>query len=686
MAADPYKYFRIEARELVDGLSQGVLALEKQGYDAETVARLLRLAHTLKGAARVVRRPEIAASAHRLEEEMAPLRATGTAPSHADVESLLALVDRLASEIAALDEAPAKEAARPPEAPTPIREAPRTTSAEAEDRDAVLEGVAEVHALALSLRRDLAELARGRHVLEVLERHGDARRRGGGPSSDAPTARGKALMHELSHLFAHVEQRSASVMDQIDRELQQVRTAAERLRLAPVGTIFTALERLSRDVAQATDKRVTFHGVGADVRLDSDVLTTVHAALVQLVGNAVAHGIESETERRRAGKTPDGAVRVEVARRGRNVAIRCEDDGGGVDVDALRAAARKRGLSTAHAQARSHDELLRLLFESGVSTAEVVTHVSGRGVGLDIVREAAQRLGGTVSVHTERGRGTTIELVVPVSVASLTGLLVHAEPWSVTIPLDGIRRAVRLADTDIAHTADGDSIVYDGNVVPFVPLARVLTGERATPQGPRGWSAVIVQSKSGLAAIGVDRLLGASDVVIRPLPALAPTAAVVAGAFADANGDLRLALDPDALVDAVRRVGATAPAHRAPRAPILVVDDSLTTRMLERSILEAAGYQVDLAVSGEEGLEKARANRYAIILVDVEMPGMNGFEFIERIRADPGLRGVPALLVTSRASPDDRRRGEEVGAQGHIAKGEFDQTRFLDRIRELVGS
>jgi two-component system, chemotaxis family, sensor kinase CheA len=683
MAADPYKYFRIEARELVDGLSQGVLALEKHGHDAETLTRLLRLAHTLKGAARVVRRPEIAASAHRLEEELAPLRATATAPSPAEVGSLLAIVDGLAAEIAALDEPAATETARP-DAPTPTADAPRVASVDTEDRNAVLDGVAEVHALALSLRRDLAELARGRHVLEVLERHGEARRRGGSASTDAPAVRGKALMHELSHLLARVEQRSASVMDQMDRELQQVRTAAERLRLAPVGTSFTALERLCRDVAHTTGKRVVFQGVGADVRLDSDVLTTVHAALVQLVGNAVAHGIESETDRRRAGKRPEGTVRVEVSRRGRMVALRCEDDGGGVDVDALRAAARKRGLSAA--QTQSHDELLRLLFESGVSTADAVTHVSGRGVGLDIVREAAQRLGGTVSVHTERGHGTAIELVVPVSVASLAGLLVHAEPWSVTIPLDGIRRAVRLADTDIAHTADGDSIVYDGNVVPFVPLARVLTGERATPQGRRGWSAVIVQGKSGLAAVGVDRLLGASDVVIRPLPSLAPTAAVVAGASADANGDLRLALDPDALVDAVQRVGATAPAERAPRAPVLVVDDSLTTRMLERSILEAAGYRVDVAVSGEEGLEKARANRYAIILVDVEMPGMNGFEFIERIRADPTLRDVPALLVTSRASPDDRRRGEEVGAQGHIAKGEFDQTRFLDRIRELVGS
>ncbi len=679
MTSDPYKYFRIEARELIDGLARGVLALEKHGRDAELVARLLRLAHTLKGAARVVRRPEIATSAHRLEEEMARLRDASFDPTRAVIERLLAIVDGMAAEVAALDEPTPTAVESTPAAPT---EAPRPARIDdTRDSDAVLEGVAEVHALALSLRRTLADLGRGRHVLELLERQSAGRRREG--AADAP-ARTHAWKEELGALLGRVEQRTASLMDQMDRELQQVRTAAERLRLAPVGTLFTALERICRDVARATGKRVAFDGVGGDVRLDAQVLATVHGALVQLVGNAVAHGIEPEAVRRRHGKAPEGLVRVHVGRRGRLVAIRCEDDGAGVDVDALRAAARRRGIPLT--DAHGDDELHSLVFESGVSTADTITHEAGRGVGLDVVREAAKRLGGTVSVHTERERGTTIELVVPVTVASLTALTVHADPWAVTIPLDGIRRAMRLADADIAHTAEGDSIVYEGNVIPFVPLARVLTGDRAAPHGPRAWSAVIVQGKGGIAAVGVDRLLGASDVVIRPLPELARTTAVVAGASADANGDLRLALDPDALVEAVGRVGATAPLERRVRAPVLVVDDSLTTRMLERSILEAAGYDVDIAVSGEEGLEKARANRYAIFLVDVEMPGMSGFEFIERVRADAQLRDVPALLVTSRASPDDIRRGEQVGAQGHIAKGEFDQSRFLDRVRELVGA
>jgi two-component system chemotaxis sensor kinase CheA len=197
-------------------------------------------------------------------------------------------------------------------------------------------------------------------------------------------------------------------------------------------------------------------------------------------------------------------------------------------------------------------------------------------------------------------------------------------------------------------------------------------------------SAVLVRGRSGPVAFTVDRILGTGQVTMRPLPELAPAAAVVAGAALDAVGDPLLVLDPDPLVAAARRVATLSADPAAPLRPVLVVDDSLTTRMLEQSILESAGYTVEVASSGEEALAKARITAYALLLVDVEMPGMDGFTLIERLRADPALGHLPAILVTSRGGAEDRQRGVAVGAQGYIVKGEFDQGVLLDRIRELV--
>ena len=197
-------------------------------------------------------------------------------------------------------------------------------------------------------------------------------------------------------------------------------------------------------------------------------------------------------------------------------------------------------------------------------------------------------------------------------------------------------------------------------------------------------SAVIVQGRTGVAAFSVDRILGTAHVVMRPLPKLTPAAGVVAGAALDAVGDPLLVLDPDSLVAGAQRASAAAVEATPARLSVLVVDDSLTTRMLEQSILESAGFDVDLATSGEEGLAKARATRYALFLVDVEMPGIDGFTFIERIRADPDLRDIPSVLVTSRNSPEDRQRAHDVGARAYVVKNEFDQGVLLERIRTLV--
>jgi two-component system chemotaxis sensor kinase CheA len=237
---------------------------------------------------------------------------------------------------------------------------------------------------------------------------------------------------------------------------------------------------------------------------------------------------------------------------------------------------------------------------------------------------------------------------------------------------------------EIIRTEQGESVLFDGQAIPLVSVRLAFSSNLASARSSKYSSAVIVRGRAGLAALRVDRILGTAQVVMRPLPKLAPAAGIVAGAVLDAVGDPQLVLHPDTLVAEAQRAGVLEVEATPARLSVLVIDDSLTTRMLEQSILESAGFDVDVAASGEEGLAKAHTAQYSLFLVDVEMPGMDGFTFIERIRADAVLRDIPAVLVTSRASPEDRQRGQDVGAQAYVVKSEFDQGVLLERIRTLV--
>jgi len=675
---DPYRYFRVEARELLEQLGRGVLDLEKGAGDAQTVPRLLRLSHTLKGAARVVRQAQIADHAHALEDVLAPLADAAGAVPRAPVDAMLKLLDDIGVRLGALAQAPDAESPAPGKPVT--EEAPGTLRADTAEMDALLEGVSQTHAQIAALRRSQGAAERARGLAEQLVEQLSLRRGRGERPAGHPS---QSTAEELHAVLGGLGRGLADCVDQMDRELRQVRDTAEQLRLVPAAALFTALERSARDAAQTVGKRVIFEGRGGDVRLDAEVLGAVQGALLQMVRNAVAHGIESEGERIARRKPVEGRITVDVARQGRRVVFSCTDDGGGVDLDGVRRAAQRKGWLAPAAQALDAQALLQLLLRGGLSTAKVVSEVSGRGVGLDVVRDAAERLGGEAAVHTAAGQGTTLRLTVPLSIASLEALIVETAGMAASIPLDAVRRTLRYGAHEIARTARGDSMLHEGQVIPFVLLSRLLQ-PAALPRTGRFGSAVIVEGAGAMVAIGVDRLLGTARVVLRPLPALAPATRVVAGASLDVEGSPQLVLDPDGLASAAQLAGAQPQRPEAERAPVLVVDDSLTTRMLERSILESAGYIVHAAVSAEDGLEQARRHRHALFLVDVEMPGMDGFSFIEQVRADPALRDVPAILVTSRSSPEDRRRGQEVGAQAYIVKSEFAQTEFLQRVRELV--
>jgi two-component system chemotaxis sensor kinase CheA len=682
MPQDPYRYFRLEGRELLDQFGQGILELERGEGNTALLQRLLRLAHTLKGAARIVKQQEIADRAHAIEDALLPFRDGTDAVAREQIDAVLKHLDEIGQRLQSL--LPVESADAPAQNRPADDDGVRLVRADVMEIDAVLDGVLEAHALLNGLRDSAGAVQQVQRLVEILlaelapavgAEHGGQRR--------LNAERAASTTEELRRGVVSLERKLGSAVDQLDRELRQLRDTAEQLRLVPATTLLTALERTARDTAQALSKEIRFEGTGGEIRLDSHVLATIQGALTQIVRNAVAHGTESKAERQSLGKPDAGCVSVDVFRRGRQIVFKCHDDGRGLDFAAVQRIAVRRRLLGANAGELDVEELVRLLLRGGISTSRTVTEVSGRGIGLDVVREALDRLAGEVIVRTKPHQGMTFELVVPPSLLSTDALIMMASTTKAAVPLDAVRGSIRLTANEMSAATSGMSVLYGKRAIPFVSLTKALEGARVA--AGRTWTAVVVEGSAGLAAFGVDRLLGTARVVVRPLPEYAHADAVVAGVFLDAEGNPQLVLDPEGLAAEAYRCENVSLEEAPPRRPVLVVDDSLTTRMLEQSILESAGYEVDVALSAEEAIACARRKRYSLFLVDVEIPGMDGFSFIRHVRSDPAIHDIPAILVTSRAAAEDRQRGRDVGAQGYIVKSEFNQVELLTLIRPLTG-
>lgn len=703
MVRDPYRYFRIEAKELLEQLNQAALDLEASATPAEPMARLLRLAHTLKGAARVVKQVEMADNAHALEDALAPYRQGegGNIPREV-IDRVLQLVDAMSAQLALL---PTSEASSPtplvaspglasPHASVPVS-APRTGSAasvtaaatpvpavqapaealrsvrtDVGEFDALLQGFVEVRGELTTLRRFMAEIDDARRTAALLKS-------------------GKARFDELERSLARWAHDFGDRLGRAERELDELRALAERMRLTLAGSVFNAFERLLRDSARLANKLVQFEGRGGNVRLDGYVLDIVQPALLQMARNAVAHGIESEAERVRAGKPAAGKVILDIKRRGQQIVFRCSDDGQGVDLKAVESALREQGALPRNPDGYTTAELLKLLLKGGITTATRATDLAGRGIGLDVVRDAVERLHGELSVDTVAGRGTTIELSVPLSLASFDALTFQVGGGVAALPSESVVGARRLLKSDIARSAERQAIEFEGGMIPLIHLADHLAAVPKRASEPQAAdekvTVVLIDTGDGKRAAVVERLLGMETILLHPTPKLAPVTAIILGVYFDAEGNPLPVLSPQALAGLAERQTVQSDAGEEKR-PILVIDDSLTTRMLEQSILESAGYTVELATCAEEGLDKARAGDFGLILCDVEMPGMDGFSFVERSRADPQLRKVPCILITSRDSPEDHRRAQTAGASDYIVKGEFDQQYFLKRVAQLLNA
>lgn len=498
----------------------------------------------------------------------------------------------------------------------------------------------------------------------------------------------KALEARLRRLEKGAEKNLWALRGMIDPLLGE----AKKLHLLPFSFLVDPFSKLVRDLARQLGKEAELHCEGSDLELDRRILAELKEPLLHLVRNMLDHGIESPDQRRLAGKPEKGMLRLEVKLKdGNRAELTVSDDGCGIDLDQVREAAARLELATREALEKTPDhDLLQLIFESGVSTSRIVSSISGRGVGLAIVREALERLGGHVAVESAPGVGTRFRLYFPLSFAMMRALQVQVAGRDCFLPAAGIEKSGRVAPEQVKRVENRDTVLVEGEVVALIPLSRLL-GVPVQADPERMLNFVLLRAGEKRIAFSVDQVVGVQEILVKPLGSQLPRVRNVAGGTVSGDGKVVPVLNvADLFRSAFADQGPPQPTGEAPantqaaRLSVLVAEDSITSRTLLKNILEASGYRVRTAIDGLDALTQLKTEPFDVVVSDVEMPRMDGFQLTAAIRADGRFATLPVILVTGLESRDDRERGIDVGASAYLVKSSFDQSGLIDVIRKLT--
>ncbi len=711
LGAEYRALFAEEARLRLDRLTTELLQLESDPSNAELIMSIFRDAHTLKGGAAMVGLDQTRAVTHAMEDLLEELRDGSRMATSRLTDALLAAVDVVRALIEAgqtgKEDAEAAEesvtllramqvseghdTALPqivPAEPTPVVDdpvvAPAPTAAE-QDVDS--------DELAVALAADDATPATPavrrapQIMLQVSVDRLDELHRLVSETAAAHLRLGNWISSNVGGDPGVVREYRA-----VSNILSSLQETAMRARMVTLEQLSQNLHRSVRDLARRAGKEIRWDVRGEDTEVDRHVLEQLADPLLHIVRNAVDHGIETPDVREAAGKPAKGTIRLHAMQLGSQVIIAVSDDGRGIDLDRVRDTASRRGIDVAGVP---ETQEMYLIFRSGFSTAEKITDVSGRGVGLDVVRSKLEGIRGRIEVDSQVGSGTEFRITVPTSLAIMPCMVVSAAGLPLGIPMHSVLTVLPPLSGDEIHVDGRPVVLADGLPVPVTGLAATL-GTGPASRGP----AVVVAGLTRSHAFRVDELMGQREIVVKAFGTLTPSSGLFSGAGLEPDGSVILTVEAGGLINKARRLqgrgvvsdAATATAATSAssvargRGTVLVVDDALTVRELQRSILETAGYTVHTASNGAEAMARLRDLDVDLILTDVEMPEMDGFALTAAVRRDERLGQVPVVILTSRATDKDRQRGFEVGADAYITKRAFDQRTLLDVVERLLGS
>jgi two-component system chemotaxis sensor kinase CheA len=684
--------FKVEAAEHLQAISTGLLELEKTAAPAaqqgltETV---FRAAHSLKGAARAIDFVEIESLCQSLEELFASWKRRETVPDPATLDSAHRLLDRMTKALAVTAPAPA-----PAHEPVPERAAAARAVAPAltVDTDTVRIAVSSLDERLLEAEEMLAaKVAGDQRVIELGALAGQfAHWRRAWSKLHGHDDDLRVLEDKVTALRRTAEQDRLLVGKLVDDLLAN----SKKLLMLPLATLSALLSKLVRDLTRDQGKEASLVIRGEEITLDKRILEELKDPIIHLLRNCVDHGIETPDQRRLAGKPERATITVAVTPvNGNQVEISVSDDGAGIDVEQVRAAAVRRGLTPADAGVAQDAEAaaLALVFETEISTSPMITRLSGRGLGLAIVREKAEKLGGRVGIESRRGLGTTIRMTVPLTLATFRGVLIDCAQRLFIIPTVQVERVARFTTQEVQTVEGRRTLALNGRAVALVDLAEVLrlpvsrTATRADTV-----PVIILGAGEQRVAFAVDAVRDEREVLVKRFSKPLSRVRNIAGATVLGSGEIAPILNVTDLLKSARTSGgvrqdaAPPSAAAAPAKRILIAEDSITSRMLLKGILESAGYLVKTAVDGIDAFTALRSERFDGVVSDVEMPRMDGFDLTARIRADRVLAQLPVVLVTALESREDRERGIDVGANAYLVKSNLDQSNLLEALRRLA--
>jgi two-component system chemotaxis sensor kinase CheA len=737
--------FRSEALEHIKALAEVLFTLEEGGGDLSALLhRAFREAHSLKGSAATLGFERVAQITHRFEDVLGVLQKDHSRIEHGVLDMMLETLETVRASIACslpgdavmtpreestldriedlfpkrqkISVPPAEPSSKPPSAPAPGAQAPpRPEAPKAVAPQAEPPGQARQEFIRVSQERLDAVIARFGELFETsiqIESIGHDMRlnaREATQMTELLTSlqlrlEGSPVEGELMEVLDHARnllvmlRASTKKFEQEERTLakliQRTQESVGEIRMAPVSTIFVSIRSQTREAAKLTGKLVDLVFDGGEYAVDRSVLDAVEDPIGHILRNAIDHGIETPGERRSAGKRDAGQITVSARHTGDAVELSISDDGRGIDADSIRAVlVEQKKLSAEQARDLSEDQLYDYLFEAGFSTRKGVSKVSGRGVGLDVVKFTVERLGGEVRLASAAGNGTEITLRLPLAMSTLRCLLVRTAGRVLAIPAANIEKVLVLDRKEIGVIGGGEVITYRDASVPISALSRILDLSRDDEKDPLATAqfAAIVRFGDRRFAFGVEELLEYSQLVLKPLGDLLERVPNVSGLSLLGTGELALVLNP---ADLIRSAGgvtaeqAKASFRDAPDRPstvtILATDDSIATRTLIKTLLESAGYRVLTAVDGLQALNVLANNRVDLVISDVQMPNMNGFELTKTIKSRPNLSHLPVVLVTSLGSDEDIAQGLAVGADAHIVKKELTRGELMKTINQLL--
>ena len=725
--------FHVEHDEHVQRIRETLTAAEgsESGSAGPDLDEAFRRAHSLKGAARAVDLRPIENLAHRLETLFARIR-TGAVQLNTPVIKVIHQVldsseDSLASmtaagqpaepvqALAAIDKllgtpdaAPVPAATPAPAAPVPgpTRAALDTVRLNAESLDRIVSSSGQLMTENLrqnqvtrklrDIRRHLSDTAAERERVRKSAAR-EFRQLEGSPALATAARYLNYLDHQVHVLSQQVgsavraHERNAWTLRGLSGELQRdVRQA----RMVPAGNVFDGFRKMVRDVAKDEGKSAELHVSGAQVEADRVVLQALKDPVMHMLRNAVSHGLEPGAERVALGKRAEGRIDLVIEARGNQLHVSVEDDGRGVDGTKVAEIAVRKGLiAAADVASLSAADVMRLVLLPGFSTSKFVTELSGRGMGLSVVAEATARLQGKVDISAGKSGGTRVSLSAPLSVSSQRLLLVACQGQTMAVPLHGVERLRRVALADLRTIESIPVIDIDGQPLPVVSLAHLInTGQPRVTAHENALCVMVMRSGGRRLAVAVDAFLSERESIVKELPVPANGNSKIAGGVLLEDGTVCLVLNPVELIDGFQQSSSAltltpdpeASVERKTSGNILVVDDSLTTRTLEKSVLEAHGYQVAIAVDGVEALKHLRAEPVGLVISDLEMPRLDGFGLLEEMKRDPRLANIPVVIVSSIENAADQARGMALGADAYIVKRRFEQQALLETIRQIL--